>query len=275
MGSEHPIAKAILNAARVQGSDYAFKGQTQAHRGLGIEATDMDQHIAIGSQRFLERIGISQPENVSNAVVAICSVGETPVFVSMGKKIIGLISIEDKIRPESPKVIKQLQTMGIERIIMFTGDSKEVAYAIARQCAIPMDEVNAELLPDQKQEYLHAFQKKGHGVCYVGDGTNDGPVLAQADIGVSIGSREDTVALETSHVVLMREGLEHLTFFFALGRHTKKIININLLFAISFSFIMMILATIGIITPIFGAIAHNLGSITVILNSARLTRFNI
>ncbi len=133
--------------------------------------------------------------------------------------------------------------------------------------------MSAELLPDQKQEYLRNLQNEGRHVCYVGDGTNDGPALAQADIGVSIGTREDTIALDTAHVVLMQQGLENLPLFLALGLRTERTININLIFAISFGFTMMALAATGILTPILGAISHNIGSLMVILNSARLIKF--
>ena len=272
-GSEHPIARAILNAARERGLKVHFEGQMQAHRGLGIEASDLGQQVVVGSRRFLKRIGLSVPEKAKDAEATIFAAGETPLFISQGNAVIGLISIEDRIRSESPKVIECLRTTRIDRVVMFSGDSKEVAHAVARQCGIPLDKVYAELLPEQKQEHLRAFQNEGRRVLYVGDGTNDGPALAQADIGVSIGSREDTVALETAHVVLLRQGLEHLPHFIVHSRRTKKTINLNLLLAISFSFTMMVLAGVGVLNPMLGAIAHNVGSMAVILNSSRLTRF--
>lgn len=271
-GSEHPIAKAILNAALAHGLDVSFNGQMQTHLGLGIKGVDSDQHIAVGSRRFFERIGLSIPEEAKSAEAAIFASGKTPLFVARGKEVEGLISIEDHIRPESCTVVKQLQEE-IDRVVMLTGDSGEVAQVVARQCGIPPHTVSAELLPDQKQEYLRNLQNEGRHVCYVGDGTNDGPALAQADIGVSIGTREDTIALDTAHVVLMQQGLENLPLFLALGLRTERTININLIFAISFGFTMMALAATGILTPILGAISHNIGSLMVILNSARLIKF--
>ncbi len=272
-GSEHPVARAILDTARTRGLNVHFKGQMQAHRGLGIESQGSGERIVIGSRRFLERLGLSLPDNVGNAEAAIACAGKTPLFISADDEVIGLISIEDRIRPESPRIVEELRRMGIDRVVMFTGDSLPVAHAVARQCGIPPEQVVAELLPDQKQEHLKTFQNEGGQVLYVGDGTNDSPALAQADIGVSIGSREDTVALETAHVVLMQQGLEQLPYFLAHGRRTRRTINVNLALAISFGFAMMLLAGTGMLNPVLGAVAHNVGSIAVILNSTRLIMF--
>ncbi|MEA1995625.1 MAG: cation-translocating P-type ATPase [Campylobacterota bacterium] len=273
-GSEHPIAKAVLSFARKEGIDVNFKGRTHSHIGFGVESFQSNQHIAVGSERFFKQISIPISEDAKNSELSILDAGEAPLFVSKDNEIIGLIIIEDCIRPESLKIVENLKKTGIDRIAIFTGDTKTVACSVAKQCKVPLDAVYAELLPDQKQNYLRIFQDSGEKVCYIGDGTNDGPALAQANVGMSIGSRENTIALETADIVFMRQGLEHLPFVLKLGKNTKKTININLFFATSFNFTMIILAALGILTPVLGAIGHNIGSLTVVLNSIRLTRFN-
>jgi Cd2+/Zn2+-exporting ATPase len=270
--SEHPIAKAILNAAYSRGLDVSFNCPTQAHGGLGVEAADSGHQIAVGSRKLIERAALAIPQEVDDIEATIITEGETPLFVSRDNELVGIISIEDGLRPESPGIIKRLRTIGIG-VGMLTGDAKGVASVVARRCGIPATAVNAELLPAQKQAFLRTCQDGGKRVCFVGDGTNDAPALASADIGVSIGSRKDTVALETAHVVLMRDGLEYLPHVLGLGRHTKRTISVNLFIAIAFSIAMFVLAGTGVLTPILGAIAHNAGSIIVILNSARLIRF--
>lgn len=140
-GSEHPLARAIFDAAHAQGLDSCFSGQMQSYRGLGVEARDENQHITVGSRRFIERIGLSISQEAKNAEATTSAAGETPLFVSFGNEVIGLISIEDRVRPESAEVIESLQEMAIDRVVMLTGDSSAVAHAVARRCGIPSDAV--------------------------------------------------------------------------------------------------------------------------------------
>jgi Cd2+/Zn2+-exporting ATPase len=188
----------------------------------------------------------------------------------MGKEVIGVIGLQDRLRPESAEVIAALSGEGIGRVAMLTGDHEDVARRVAAEAGIPEDGVYAGLLPHQKEEFVEALQTGGRVVCFVGDGTNDGPALARADVGVGIGSREDTVALETSHVVLMRGGLTALPGFIRLGKRTARTITANVVFALSFSFAMMALAALGLLSPAGGAVAHQAGTLIVLANSAGL-----
>ena len=268
--SEHPVAKAIVGAASREGVKVEFNGHMNNYAGLGIEAISNGESVAVGGIRYSERAGIAIPEGAQSAYEACITDGLRPVFVYKGRNILGLIGIEDMIRPESHDVVSSLRDLDVDSVAMLTGDSEVAAMRVAADCGIPEEMVHAELLPDQKLEWLRRYQKTGRQVCYVGDGTNDGPALVQADLGVSIGSRENTVALETAQVVFMRGGLEYLPYLIGLGRHTKQTINVNLLFAVSFSFAMIILAATGIISPALGAFAHIAGSVGVVLNSSRL-----
>jgi Cd2+/Zn2+-exporting ATPase len=167
-----------------------------------------------------------------------------------------------------------LREDGIDHVEMLTGDSRRVARAVADRLGAGVDRVSAELLPEQKYARVEEIEAAGRPLCYVGDGANDGPALSMATVGVSIGSRHDTVALETASVVLMRNGLAALPFLFRLARATTRTINQNLvLFGLIFNATMLVLSSGGVLTPIFGALAHNVGSVAVVLNSARLLAF--
>jgi Cd2+/Zn2+-exporting ATPase len=268
-GSEHPVARAVLNAAYERGLA-ADATEMRLHPGGGIEARSGGDRILVGSTRLLALTGIPLPEEAVGVRDALAASGITPVFVGVGDEVIGVIGLQDRLRPESAGVVGRLKSEGIEVIAMLTGDHEDVARRVAAEVGIPEDAVHAGLLPRQKQEYVEALQSSGHGVCFVGDGTNDGPALARADIGVSIGSREDTVALETSHVVLMRGGLTALPGFIRLGKMTARTITANVLFALSFSFAMMVLAALGLLSPAGGAVAHQAGTLIVLANSACL-----
>jgi Cd2+/Zn2+-exporting ATPase len=270
--SEHPIAKAILSRAQAEDIDIDYKGQLQSYRGLGIEATSENGSIILGSRRFFNQLGFTIPSR--NYIDQYSdNFGQTSLFISLNKEVIGMILIEDDIRNESSNVVKSLRKLGIENVVMLTGDSEVVARHVANICEILPDSINFELLPDQKLEHIQRIQNYGWNVCYIGDGVNDGPALAKANLGISIGSKKNTVALETSDIVLMRENLELVPFILELGRKTKKTITMNLVFAIIYGIFMLVLAFLGIINPFLGAVAHNLGSLIVISNSIRLTRF--
>jgi Cd2+/Zn2+-exporting ATPase len=166
----------------------------------------------------------------------------------------------------------QLRDQGIRHVEMLTGDSRRVARTVAERVGV--DQVSAELLPEQKYARVEMIEGTGQKLCYVGDGANDGPALSLASVGVSLGSRHDTIALETASVVLMQQGLSALPFLFRLARATTRTINQNLiLFGLIFNATMLVLSSGGALTPILGALAHNVGSVAVVLNSARLLAF--
>jgi len=153
---------------------------------------------------------------------------------------------------------------------MLTGDSQQVATRIAGVCGIPGASVHSNMYPGDKEQFVSDLQKKGEVVCFVGDGTNDGPALARSDIGISIGSREDTIALETSSVILMQNGLGSLPDFIKLGRQTSSIIMMNIGIALGLNFLLIVAAGYGMISPAVGAIGHQIATFVVLLNSTRL-----
>jgi Zn2+/Cd2+-exporting ATPase len=273
VGAEHPLARAIVEHARRCGVDVPEAASIRREAGLGVsEIAETPWHI--GSQRFLQRRNIFVPPDVHAQADIYRKQGYTVLFLSHGEILRGLMTVDDELRGEAKGTLTDLRSSGYEDIYVLTGDSHAVAHRVAESAGIPPHRILAELLPEQKYRHVEELESSGHRVCYVGDGTNDGPALARATVGVSIGSRENTVALETADVVLMRDGLAGLPFLLRLSKATTHAINQNLiLFGLLFNATMLALSGLGILTPIMGAIGHNIGSVAVVLNSARLLRF--
>jgi Cd2+/Zn2+-exporting ATPase len=272
--ADHPLGRAVLQSAAARGAlPKAGAADTIAMAGAGISGLDGASRIAVGSERLLERLEVDLPPAASSQAQAIRATGRTVLYVVSGDSLIGLISVEDAVREEAAECLERLRAMGVEELHMLTGDAPEVAAAVARAAGLPAHAVGAGMLPGEKQKKVRELQRQGRRVCFVGDGANDGPALAEAHVGVSIGSRGNTVALETADIVLMRDGLQRLPFALALGRRTVGIINQNLLlFGLLYNVALLALSAMGVLTPILGAVGHNVGSVAVVLNSARLLR---
>jgi Zn2+/Cd2+-exporting ATPase len=272
-GAEHPIAKAITEHARERGLDISTAANIRREAGLGIsEIAEQPWHL--GSHRFIERQKIAVSAEAHAKAEAFQLEGYSVLFLCEGDRLRGLLTVDDQLRSEAAGTLADLRNSGYGDIYMLTGDARTVAHRIGETLDIPTQNILAELLPEQKFERLEQFEEGGRRVCYVGDGTNDGPALARATVGVSIAARENTVALESADVVLMRDGLTALPFLLRLGKKTTRTINQNLLFfGLLFNAMMLVLSGTGVLTPILGAVGHNIGSVAVVLNSARLLRF--
>lgn len=272
-GAEHPLAKAVTDHARSLGIEVSDAANIRREAGLGIsEIAEQPWHL--GSERFLARQNIPIPARVHEEAEIFHRDGYSVLFLAQGDHLRGLLTVDDELRREAVVALTNLRNAGYQDIYMLTGDANSVAHRIGGDLRIPPNRVFAELLPKQKYAHLETMERDGRHVCYVGDGTNDGPALARASVGVSIASRENTVALETADVVLMQNGLSPLPFLFRLSKATARTINQNLLlFGLCFNASMLALSGLGVLTPIMGAVGHNIGSIAVVLNSARLLRF--
>ena len=273
-GSEHPVARAIV--AEAKGRGLAVDGAPAIERipGLGVTERDAESPWRVGNLRLMEQAGVQSLQAAEEDVATATASGMTPVYVAEGEHLRGVIALQDQARPEAADALRGLEALALEPPLMLTGDLPAAATTLAERVGIPADRVRAQLLPEDKFALLRDLEQEGRRVCYVGDGTNDGPALAVASVGVSIGSRQDTVALETADAVLMRGDLSGLPFLLRLGRATARTIHQNLiLFGLLFNASMLALSATGLLTPILGAIGHNLGSVAVVLNSARLLRF--
>lgn len=269
--SEHPVAAAIREYAAGMGISDSVCTDTRNHPGLGIKAGTGTGTILVGNARFMKDSGIEIPGEVMGRAASLSESGITPVFVSRDDAIMGIFGIEDSIRKESPEVIRSLKDLEIRGISILTGDRKEIAESVGERCGIDEGNLYYEIAPAGKKSLVESFQNDGDIVCFVGDGVNDGPALAQANIGVAMGSRENTVAIETSHVVLLRDDLNSLLGFIRLGRKSSRTIKFNVAFALSFTFILMGLAFLGIVHPAVGAVGHQAATLVVLANSALLS----
>jgi len=273
-GSEHPVAQAVLAEASRRDCEVAGSASIQRIPGLGVVERSDGTPWSVGNRSLMTQVGADVAPDAERLAVRMAEDGLTPVFVAEGDTLRGLIALRDELRPEAADAVAAMRDQGFGPPMVLTGDLDAVARRLTRDLGIPEDQIHAGLLPEGKYEHLRDLEKAGKRVCYVGDGTNDGPALAVSSVGVSIGSRRDTVALETADAVLMRGDLTGLPFLLRLGRATARTINVNLiLFGLLFNASMLVLSASGVLTPVLGAIGHNLGSVAVVLNSARLLRF--
>jgi Zn2+/Cd2+-exporting ATPase len=274
VGSEHPVAQAIVAEAERRGYEVASGAAIQRIPGLGVVERSASTPWSAGNSALMGHVGAVVPQEAVERAERMARDGLTPVFVAEGDTLRGLIALRDELRPEAAAAIASMREQGFEAPIILTGDLEAVAHRLTGDLGIPEGQIHAGLLPQDKYVYLRDLEATGQRVCYAGDGTNDGPALAVSSVGVSIGSRRDTVALETADAVLMRGDLRGLPFLLRLGRATARTINVNLiLFGLLFNASMLVLSASGVLTPVLGAIGHNLGSVAVVLNSARLLRF--
>jgi len=238
----------------------------KVHFGYGIEGLVDDKKVYIGSKRFMERLGINISEKeieiLKNAEVE----GKIPVFVAVDKELKGLILFGQKIKKEAPKAIEALRKLGID-VAVLTGDTKYFADVIKRKLNI--SEVYAELLPEDKVKIIDETKKKGITVGMVGDGINDAPALAKADIGIALGCGTD-LTRESANVSLLSDDLRKVPLAVILAKKVKKVIYTNMFWAFIYNVIGIGLAVMGKLNPIFSALAMILSSAFVIANSLRV-----
>jgi len=196
--------------------------------------------------------------------------GKTVVWVGYANELLGIIAIADTPRPNAAKTIKRLKQLGIEQIVMLTGDNQRTANSIAQQLGI--DQVYAELLPEDKVSVIKYLQKQYQNVAMVGDGINDAPSLAQASVGIAMGAAGSDVALETADIVLMADRLENLEQAINLGRRSQRIVKQNITFALSFIVLLLVANFLGNITMPLGVIGHEGSTVLVTLSGLRLLR---
>ncbi len=274
-GSEHPLGEAITNGAVDKQIKIADPEQFNAIPGHGIEATVDGKRVILGNLKMMQKQSI-QVDEMQKEGVRLADEGKTPMFVAINGVAAGIIAVADTVKPDSQKAIEELQKMGLE-VIMLTGDNKRTADAIARQVGV--DRVLAEVLPEDKALNVQKLQQEGKVVAMVGDGINDAPALAQADIGMAIGTGTD-VAIEASDVTLIKGSLKGVVLAIQLSKATMKNIRQNLFGAFFYNGLGLPVAA-GALYPFFGVLlspmiagaAMAFSSVTVVTNANRLRRF--
>ena len=275
-GSEHPLADAIVReATEARGLALAEVAGFAATPGGGIEATVSGARVVVGRPGFLGDLGIDVTLLV-DAADRLAADGKTPVFVGVDGAAVAVVAIADTLKPGSAAAIAELHRLGLE-VAMLTGDNRRTAEAIARLAGI--DRVVADVRPDGKAAAVQALQAEGKVVAMVGDGVNDAPALASADVGVAMGTGTD-VAMESAGVTLMSGDLRGLVTAIALSRATMRNIRQNLFWAFAYNVILIPVAmgvlypfTGMLLDPIFAAAAMALSSVTVVSNALRLRQF--
>ncbi len=263
--SEHPLGEAIVRAAKAKNLALSQPEQFEAIAGRGIRAVIDGKTILIGSPRFMQEqtIDIAALTETLNRLQANA---RTAILISIDNVAAGIIGIADTIKPESPEAIAQLQKLGIE-VVMITGDNEKTAQAIAREAGI--QRIFAEVLPGEKANTIKQLQTKNQRVAMVGDGVNDAPALAQADVGIAIGTGTD-IAMEASDVTLIRGDLRGVAQAIALSKATMRTIYQNLFWAFIYNIILIPVAMSGALIPMFAAAAMAFSSVFVVSNSLKL-----
>ncbi len=264
--SEHPLAQAITFYAHQNNIVQLAVSQFKAVAGKGVVATVEGSRLAIGNQRFLVEHDTTIDGQAQDQIADFSKQGKTVVGVALNNILVGLFALQDTPRPNTAKVIKQIKAKGI-RTVMLTGDSRFVAEAVAREIGI--DEVRAELLPEDKVRAVEELQKKGLVVLTVGDGINDAPALAQSDVGVAIGAGTD-VAIESAGVILIGDRLIDVLNAVILGKASYRTLTSNVVIAVIFNIVGMLLAALGFITPGIAIVVMIVSIFAILVNTLKV-----
>jgi Cd2+/Zn2+-exporting ATPase len=277
--SEHPIARAIVAEAkrRFMPIERCLKFQSVA--GHGVSAEVCGRRIAVGNLKYFDGYESPESRELEAEMDRLQDAGKTGMLVGeiLGDpskqptvRYLGFIAVADKVRAEAPQIVARLRELGVKRIVMITGDGPRVAAAVAKKCGV--DEVHADLLPQDKVRVVQKLKEAGR-VSMIGDGVNDAPALATADVGIAMGAAGTDVAMETADVVLMSDALEGIPFTLALSRRTRQIVFQNLSFALGVIAVLVVSA-LGFRLPLpLGVVGHEGSTVLVCLNGLRLLRY--
>ena len=261
--SEHPLAEAVRVAARAQNVSLSEPQNFEAIPGVGIRVTINGSVIAIGNRRLLptaETVPVAQQLEEQ---------GKTLLFLACNNALTAILAATDTLRPEVPAALAALRALGMKRVELLTGDNERTAAALAEQLGIAY---RANLLPENKIEVVKDYQAKGHIVVMVGDGVNDAPALAQANIGIAMGAAGTDIAIEAAHVALMREDWTLVPEVIRIARRTMGVVKMNFAFTALYNVVGLALAALGILPPLLAAAAQSLPDVGILANSARLLR---
>ncbi|OBB64848.1 manganese-exporting P-type ATPase CtpC [Mycobacterium sp. 852014-50255_SCH5639931] len=271
--SRHPLAEAVIRSTEERHITIPPHEECEVLVGLGMRTWADGRTLLLGSPGLLRAEKVRVSKKASEWVDRLRRQAETPLLLAVDGKLVGLISLRDEVRAEAVEVLKQLRDNGIRRIVMLTGDHPDIAQVVAEELGI--DEWRAEVMPEDKLEVVRGLQNDGYVVGMVGDGINDAPALAAADIGIAMGLAGTDVAVETADVALANDDLHRLLDVRDLGARAVDVIRENYGMSIAVNAAGLIIGAGGALSPVLAAILHNASSVAVVANSSRLIRYRL
>jgi Cd2+/Zn2+-exporting ATPase/Cu+-exporting ATPase len=261
--SEHPLAEAVVRAARMQELALAEPENFESVPGMGVRARIDGSLVEVGNRRFVDSAGSASGAEKLEAQ------GKTLLFLAIDGTPAAILAATDTIRPEVPASIREIKALGIQHIELLTGDNERTAAALSEAIGVGY---RANLLPEDKIRIVKEYQSKGHTVVMVGDGVNDAPALAQADVGIAMGAAGTDIAVEAAHIALMRDDWTLVPQILHTAHRTMSTVRMNLAFTAVYNVVGLTLAAFGILPPVYAAAAQSLPDIGILANSARLLR---
>jgi cation-transporting P-type ATPase C len=271
--SRHPLAQAVIRSTEERHIVIPSHEECEVLLGQGMRVEADGRILLIGSRELLRRERVPISRAAHGWVRKLQRATETPLLLAVDGRLVGLVSLRDTVRPESRQVLEALRADGVRRIVLLTGDHVETAAAVAAELGI--DEFRAQVLPEEKQDLVRELQAEGYTVAMVGDGTNDAPALALADIGIAMGVGGTDVAVETADVALAGDDLRALLLLRDLGRRGIGLIRQNYGMSIGVNAVGLLVSAAGAMSPVVAAILHNASSVAVVANSSRLIRYRL
>ncbi|MCD2185752.1 cation-translocating P-type ATPase [Actinomycetospora sp. SF1] len=271
--SRHPLAQAVIRSTEERRIEIPPHEECEVLLGQGMRVQADGRTLLLGSRALFKEQKVTVSRKASDWVRRLQRQAETPLLLAVDGTLTGLISLRDTVRPEAVEVLEALRADGVRRIVMLSGDHPDVAEAVAAELGI--DEWRAEVMPEDKQDAVRALQAEGYTVAMVGDGTNDAPALALADLGIAMGVAGTDVAVETADVALAGDRLTALLDLRDLGRRGVGVIRQNYGMSIAVNAVGLVVSAGGALSPVVAAILHNASSVAVVANSSRLIRYQV
>ena len=265
--SEHPLGKAVTAKAKEAQGSLPEAADFRMEAGRGIAATVDGRQLYCGSQDYLEGLGLHLSKDVLQQLSELRSQGKATILIAENQTVLGILGLSDVLRPEAKECMERLQAMGVHPVLL-TGDNARAAEHFARASGI--EDIRAELLPEEKVGAIEGLKTGDQIVCMIGDGVNDAPALKTAHVGVAMGGIGSDIAIEAADVALMRDSLQQLTYLKRLATSTLRTIKGNITVSMCINAVAVTLSVLGVLNPVTGALVHNAGSCLVVLNAALL-----